>query len=146
MKKIVLLCCVLCSWGLWAQTAQEQVFAAERAFAKSMADRNIDAFAQYLADDTVFFGQQMLRGKTEVVAGWADFFKGEQAPFSWQPAQVEVSADGLLAHSSGPVKSPDGKVVATFNSVWRQTAPGVWKVQFDKGCERCGCNAAGQAN
>lgn len=124
------------------QQAQQQVFAAERAFAKSMADRDIRAFEHYLADDAVFYGQRMLRGKAQVVAGWAGLFKGGQPPFSWEPEQVEVSADGVLAYSSGPVRGPDGNVIATFNSVWRQTAPGVWKVQFDKGCERCGCETA----
>ncbi|WP_337840460.1 nuclear transport factor 2 family protein [Rheinheimera sp.] len=148
--KALLMVLLLSSQLLFAQTplqqAQQQVFAAERAFAKSMADRDIHAFEQYLADDAVFFGQSMLRGKAQVVAGWAGLFNGEQPPFSWEPEQVEVSADGILAHSSGPVKSPDGNVIATFNSVWRQTAPGVWKVQFDKGCERCGCKTTAQAD
>ena len=56
-----------------------------------------------------------------------------QAPFSWAPDQVDVLADGSLAHSSGPVLNPTGTAVARFNSVWRQEAPGVWRVVFDKG-------------
>jgi ketosteroid isomerase-like protein len=31
------------------------------------------------------------------------------------------------------VRDPDGKVIGRFNSVWRQEAPGVWRVVFDKG-------------
>jgi len=42
-----------------------QVRETERAFAKTMADRNHAAFVSFLADDTVFLGDpQTLRGKT----------------------------------------------------------------------------------
>jgi hypothetical protein len=43
---------------------------------------------------------------------------------------VEVLVSGELAHSSGPVRDPSDKVVLRFNSVWRQEAPGVWRVIF----------------
>lgn len=115
-------------------TWQAQVFAAERAFAKTMADRDHAAFATLIADDALFFSpSKVLRGRAEVAAGWKPFFDGRQAPFSWQPDQVEVLADGSLAHSSGPVRDPAGKVVARFNSIWRREAAGVWRVVFDKG-------------
>jgi len=68
-----------------------------------------------------------------VLAGWRAYFGGPRAPFSWAPDQVEVLADGSLAHSSGPVLNPAGTAVARFNSVWRQEAPGIWRVVFDKG-------------
>ena len=35
---------------------QAQVRAAEQAFSKAMADRDVDAFASHVADDAVFFG------------------------------------------------------------------------------------------
>lgn len=44
--------------------------------------------------------------------------------------------DGTLAHSSGPVRDASGKPIARFNSVWRQEAPGVWRVVLDKGSPR----------
>ena len=75
----------------------------------------------------------MRRGKAEVAARWKAFYERPQAPFSWEPDQVEVSSDGLLAHSSGPVRDPSGKLISRFNSTWRLEAPGVWRVVFDKG-------------
>jgi hypothetical protein len=33
----------------------------------------------------------------------------------------------------GPVFDPAGKCIGRFNSIWRQEAPGVWKIVFDKG-------------
>ena len=75
----------------------------------------------------------MRRGKAEVAARWKAFYERPQAPFSWEPDQVEVSSDGLLAHSSGPVRDPSGKLISRFSSTWRLEAPGVWRVVFDKG-------------
>ncbi|QTN21516.1 nuclear transport factor 2 family protein [Rhizobacter sp. AJA081-3] len=113
---------------------QAQVFAAERAFAKSMADRKLSAFASHIAEEAVFFtGAAPLRGKSEVVAGWSSYFEASVAPFSWAPDRVEVLQSGTLALSTGLVRDTDGKVIGRFNSVWRQEAPGVWRVVFDKG-------------
>ena len=117
----------------------QQVRDAETAFAKSMAQRDLGAFTKLLAPDAVFFGEGVLRGKDEVVAGWKGFFDGATAPFSWSSASVEVLASGTLAHSSGPVLDKNGNQVGTFNSIWRRDADGSWKVVFDKGCDACRC-------
>jgi len=111
-----------------------EVFAAERAFAKSMADRDYPAFGRHVAPDTLFFGNaQVHRGRDAVLAAWKAFFDGPQAPFSWEPDQVEVLASGQLALSTGPVRNPQGQVVARFNSIWKREADGRWLVIFDKG-------------
>lgn len=116
----------------------EQVRSAENGFAKTMADRDIEAFATFLADEAVFFGEgQVLRGKEAIIAGWSAYYQGEAAPFSWKSEVVEVLDSGTLAHSSGPVMTPGGKQVGTFNSIWRREADGSWKVVFDKGCPLC---------
>jgi ketosteroid isomerase-like protein len=113
---------------------QQQVLAAERAFARTMADRDAQAFARFVADEAIFFdGATPLRGRPQVVAGWARFFTGKTAPFSWEPDQVEVLDSATLALSTGLVRDPGGKVIARFNSIWRLEAPGVWRVVFDKG-------------
>jgi ketosteroid isomerase-like protein len=124
-------------------TLTEQVRSAEIAFAKSMADRDAAAFASLIGDEAVFFGNQsVMRGKTEVVAGWKRFFDGAAAPFSWKPTEVEVLASGTLAMTSGPVFDPNGARIGTFNSIWQRQADGSWKVIFDKGCPPCGdCSA-----
>lgn len=112
-----------------------QVLAAERAFAKSMADRSLDAFARFVADDAVFFSDpEPRRGKTQVVEWWSRFFTaGTPAPFSWDPDQVELLSSGALAWSTGPVRDRQGRVVSRFNSIWRRDADGSWRIVFDKG-------------
>ena len=118
---------------------QAQVEAAERAFAKTMADRDFDAFGRYVASDAIFFGggDKIQRGRDEVLAEWRRFYEGEQAPFSWEPIQVEVLSTGTLAHSRGPVRDPAGNVIAHFNSVWRLDDDGQWRVVFDRGERVC---------
>ena len=117
---------------------RKQVADTERAFARTMAERNFNAFTSFLADDAVFYaGQKPIRGKQAVAEDWKKFYEKREAPFSWEPTQVEVLESGTLAHSSGPVRDPSGKVFATFNSIWRLESPGVWRVVFDKGSEVC---------
>ena len=111
-----------------------QVADTERAFARSMADRDLAAFTRHLSAQAVFYhGATTLRGPDAIVAVWKAYYEGAAAPFSWAPDRVDVLADGSLAHSSGPVRDAAGKRVSRFNSVWRQEAPGVWRIVFDKG-------------
>jgi ketosteroid isomerase-like protein len=110
------------------------VEAREIAFAKTMADRDFDAFLTFVSPEAIFFnGNEPLKGKAAVNAAWAGFFEGPQAPFSWHPDTVEVLDSGQLAISSGPVLAPTGEVVGRFNSIWRKDADGEWRVVFDKG-------------
>jgi ketosteroid isomerase-like protein len=116
------------------ETRRAEVFAAERAFARSLADRDFAAFGRYVAEDSVFFGgSTALRGREAVLAAWRAFFEGPAAPFSWEPDQVEVLASGELALSTGLVKNPEGVVTARFNSIWQRQRDGRWLVVFDKG-------------
>ncbi len=117
---------------------REQVLETERAFARTMAERDFEAFQLFLADEAVFFsGEGVLRGRQQVAAAWSAYFEGAEAPFSWAPRVVEVLDSGALALSSGPVFGPDGTCVATFSSVWRREASGDWKIVFDKGSPHC---------
>lgn len=117
----------------------QQVRDAEIAFAKTMADRDHGAFATHVSEEAVFFDDRsVLRGRAAVAAGWAGFFEGPDAPFSWEPERVEVLDSGTLALSTGPVFDPRGNRAGTFISTWRREADGVWRVIFDKGCPPCG--------
>lgn len=119
---------------------RQQVIDAERAFARTMADRDHAAFAGFIADDTIFYSPKAVRGKAAVVAAWKRFYDTPAAPFSWEPEEVEVLDSGVLAISSGPVKNAKGELIATFTSIWRREANGQWRVIFDKGnnaCEKC---------
>ncbi len=119
---------------------KRQVEATERAFAKTMADRDLAAFKRFLSQETIFFsGPTPLRGPEAVAGWWQRYYEKPQAPFSWEPKQVEVLDSGSLALSTGPVHDPQGKLIGTFTSVWRLEAPGVWRIVLDKGDQACDC-------
>lgn len=121
-------------------TLVQQVTAAEIAFAKTMADRDHEAFVSYVAEEAVFInGGKPLRGKATIGAYWKRFYTAPTAPFSWKPDLVEVLASGVLAQSIGPVAAPGGKIIARFYSTWRLEADGRWRVIFDDGYDICEC-------
>jgi ketosteroid isomerase-like protein len=120
--------------GAAQPTPHDQVWAAELAFAQAMAQRDLNGFAAKVAQEAVFFsGTRALRGRAEVLLAWAAYFKDPEPPFSWAPDQVEVLASGRLALSTGPVRNPQGDIMARFQSVWRREEDGQWRVVFDKG-------------
>ncbi|MEO7494421.1 MAG: helix-turn-helix domain-containing protein [Massilia sp.] len=119
---------------------KRQVADTERAFAATMKARDHAAFTTFLSDEAVFYsGPTPLHGKQLVAAFWKKLYDKPEAPFSWEPDEVEVLASGTLAMSSGPVYNRDGKLISRFSSIWRQEAPGVWKIVFDHGWEVCDC-------
>jgi ketosteroid isomerase-like protein len=114
--------------------AATEVEAREIAFAKTMADRDLEAFLSFISPEAIFFnGNEPLRGPDEIARVWAPYFEGASAPFSWHPDVIEVLESGSLALSSGPVRSASGEQVGRFNSIWRKEADGRWRVVFDKG-------------
>ncbi|HEY8023513.1 MAG TPA: nuclear transport factor 2 family protein [Burkholderiaceae bacterium] len=121
---------------------QKQVMATEKAFAKTMADRDFAGFSTFLSDEAVFFSSKsVLHGKAAIAAAWKSLYEKPDAPFSWEPGVVEVLDSGTLALSSGPVRDADGKQISTFTSIWRMDRPGVWHIVFDKGNAVCDCAA-----
>ncbi|HEY4340171.1 MAG TPA: nuclear transport factor 2 family protein [Steroidobacteraceae bacterium] len=119
-------------------SVKAQVLATERAFARSMADRDQARFSQFISAEAVFFSAaNALRGKPRIVAEWSKYFKTPQAPFSWEPATVEVLDSDTLALSTGPVRDPAGKLIGTFTSIWRLEGGNTWRIVFDKGGEVC---------
>jgi ketosteroid isomerase-like protein len=117
----------------------EQVRATEIAFAKTLADRDVNAFRALIAPDVIWLADQPLRGPDQVLTRWQKFFDAPQPPFSWRPEIVEVQQGGKLALSTGPVLDPAGKRIGTYTSIWRRESTGAWKIIFDRGCPVCDC-------
>lgn len=117
---------------------RQQVAAVERAFAKTMADRDHTAFESFLSEEAVFLsGTTVKRGKQNVTAQWKSYFEEPEAPFSWEPETVSVLDSGTLAISTGPVRDAEGRRISTYTSIWRQEQPGVWRIIFDRGSQYC---------
>ena len=133
---------------LAADEAADGLRAAEIAFAASVADRDAEAFASFLDEDTVFVAAAVLRGKAAVIEAWNVFFAEDGPKLSWQPETVVVRPDGL-GLSRGPytltAPGPDGverTASGQFMSIWRRDEDGAWKILFDSGCPPCAAAAA----
>ena len=111
--------------------------ATEQAFAAAFAARDLAAFRSFLAPDTIWMGKAPLHGPDAVIAAWHGLITSPVPPFSWQPDQVLVLPSGELARTTGPVLTPEGKLTARFQSVWRRQAAGRWEIVFDFGTDVC---------
>ena len=115
---------------------KKQVIESERAFAATMKARDFEGFKRFIADEAIFFGAEgPLRGKGAIARGWRQYYDKPQAPFSWEPEEVEVVDSGTLAYSGGPIYNALGQRIGRFNSIWRLRAPGQWEVVFDRGSD-----------
>jgi ketosteroid isomerase-like protein len=117
----------------------DAVRARETAFARTMADRDLKAFASFVSEEAVFNanGAAPLVGREAIVNRWKAFYEGPKAPFSWKPDTVVVLASGHLAQTGGPVADENGEVNSRFSSIWRLEPDGQWRVVFDGGYRLC---------
>lgn len=140
---------VLCTWGIFglfgcasqpqltAPSARQAVIATELAFAKTMADRDFNAFSAFIAEEAIFLQHIPLAGKANILEHWKALYQDPKAPFSWKPDEVQVLASGKLAISTGPVIDPTGKITHKFTSIWRLRPDGKWEIIFDQGNPIC---------
>ncbi len=130
--------CASMKTSLSPDELEKQVLETERAFARTMAERNFAAFGSFISQEAVFFsGKKPLRGKEQVTRWWRRYYEEPSAPFSWEPGQVQVLDSGTLALSTGPVRDASGRLLGTFTSIWRLEAPGTWRIIFDIGNPVC---------
>lgn len=119
-------------------SARCEVWQRELGFARSVAEHDAAAFADYLHPRTAFgVGGKPTVGRTEVTAQWQGIIDGSAVKLEWYPDVVTVGGDGRTAYSSGPTLYVNPKTGAArsgrFGSVWQRDQEGVWRVIFDDG-------------
>jgi len=122
-----------------APSPGESVKAADRALAAAVAAGDAEAFGALLAEDALFLGGGVLRGREAVVAGWAPFLEeGGRLRLAWEPEEAVVAASGDLAYTVGAytltARAEDGSESVTpgrYLSVWTREGDGPWRVAAD---------------
>lgn len=132
------LCVALAASALPAQAvptdADATLWRRECAFADTLARRDLAGFAGFVSEQALFHnGPAPLRGRAAVQAYWKRYFDAPAAPFSWYPDTAELLEPDRLAHTSGPVFDPDGRLIARFHTIWRKEPDGMWRVLLDHG-------------
>ena len=131
---LVLMAATLPSLAAPPATADAELWRRECAFAATMAERNLQAFAGFVSEQAVFHsGPTPLKGREAVRRFWQRFYADAAAPLSWYPDQAELLEPDRLAHTSGPVFGADGKLSGRFHTIWRKEADGQWRVLLDHG-------------
>lgn len=122
------------------EAAKRAIKIADLEMAKAVSDRNLEKFNTLVADDAVFFGRDVARGREAVAKAWLPLFTDPSMFLKWQPDEVHVSASGDLGYSIGTYermsKDPSGRPTAatgTYVSIWRKQADGRWRAVLDIG-------------
>ena len=122
--------------------AECEVWTRELGFARSVAEHDAAAFADFIALGAVFGarGSQPQRGRDAVVAAWAGIVSGKDLLLSWYPRTVAIGGEPDIAYSSGPalyrtIEPNDGGwyQLGEYHSTWHRDDDGVWRVLFDEG-------------
>jgi ketosteroid isomerase-like protein len=117
---------------------------ADRAFARTTAEKGLDGWMGFMADDAAKTrrpGDKLTVGKAAIRAEDAAIFADPAKKLVWEPVDAHPFADGKSGVTSGRYKmiatDKDGKetVLSTggYVTVWRQDKDGSWKVVFDTG-------------
>jgi ketosteroid isomerase-like protein len=143
----------VCGWAVAGRTtppptaepdAKRELMDADLAFAKATAEKGIDGWMSFMADDAVRIaplGGKAHVGKAAVRELDAKMFADPNRKLLWEPTDGGAFADGSHGFTTGRsrvvVKSADGKeeVRSTGNYVtwWRKGPDGRWKVILDTG-------------
>ncbi|HZI66548.1 MAG TPA: DUF4440 domain-containing protein [Thermoanaerobaculia bacterium] len=122
------------------EAARRAIRIADLEMAKAVSDRNLEKFNSLVADDAVFFGRDVSRGREAVAKAWLPLFTDPSMFLKWQPDEVHVSASGDLGYSIGTYdrmsRDPSGKPASargTYVSIWRKQADGKWRAVLDIG-------------
>ncbi len=116
---------------------QEELFAADRAFAAEVAKGGAAAWASWFArTGTQFPSAGRLEGREAIEAHMQGLFDGGNQ-LHWDPVTAVAAASGDLGYTLGRWKfsNPEGVVAATGNyvSIWTRTADEGWRVAVDIG-------------
>lgn len=125
------------------RSASEEVRLADVEFDLASGDKDLDRWAELVAEDAVFFGGSgVIEGRQAVVQSWAPLFDPDGASsLRWQPVDVEVSSSGDLGYTRGrfqmTVRGEDGSdTVETgwYVTIWRKSGEeGRWRAVLDIG-------------
>jgi len=120
----------------------DALLAADRAFDAATAERKIDGFSSFLADNvaTLRADQPVLRGKAALQQDWKALLENKSLSLRWQPISAEISKSGDLGYTVGSYtitqKDENGSAAkgsGKYLTVWRLQKDGSWKVEFDTG-------------
>jgi len=112
---------------------------ADRDFNQAMADRDLQRFLSFVAEDATF---NTNRGREAVGKAWAPFFAADGPRISWAPTKAEALVAADIGYTVGTwerrSKAADGVIQTTrgqYLTVWKKQKDGSWQAAYDNGSE-----------
>jgi ketosteroid isomerase-like protein len=123
---------------------KSQLIEADRAFAKTTAEKGLEGWMSVFADDAVRIsplGGKASFGKGAIQKLDANLFSDPKRILIWEPVDAGVFADGSHGFTTGRAKAVDraagdkdqGPWTVKYVTFWRKGADGRWKVILDTG-------------
>jgi len=124
-----------------ADAAMAALLQVDRDFAKTGADKNLESFLSFVAEDVRFYSAGVMRtGKLAFREGWAKGFADPNWTITWAPLYAEAAQSADLGYTTGSFeiheKSSDGTPVVrkgSYVTIWRKQPDGTWRVALDMG-------------
>lgn len=122
---------------------EAELMEVDRAFANSMAEGGLDAWADHFAPEgAMISGQGEITGEPYIRAAMAPIFSDSTVVFTWSPDRARVAESGELGYTVGDYRisrrDSTGQLAETLDrgkyvSIWRRQPDGTWKVVADIG-------------
>ncbi len=118
----------------------EVLMQADRDFAKATAERRLEGWVGYFAEDGVSLANQPAVGREAIRATFKPLFDNASFRLEWAPVKAGILPSGTVGYTEGRATSyrtgPKGETLVQHSSyvtVWKKQADGSWKVVFDTG-------------
>jgi ketosteroid isomerase-like protein len=123
-----------------AQSGEDALLQADRDFNKATAEKKLEGWMQFMADDVVLLRGKPVFGKDAareaIKADWDD----PTYSLTWEPKHAELFKSGKMGYTSGRwtyhgknPKGEQGTLEGDYLTVWKKQADGSWKVIYDGG-------------
>lgn len=124
--------------------AETDLRAADAAFAKAAAARDVEGCVSFYADDARVLqaDQPLVAGRDAIRKSFEKSFRDAAFTLSWRIEKLEISSAGDLAYSTGTAHfTMTGSHQSTFArqtrfaTVWKRAADGKWRIELDADVE-----------
>ncbi len=121
---------------------EEVLLKADREFARATAEKGVEGFAAFLAEDVVLLngGAPIIYGRQGAIDMWSGLLTDPGASITWEPTMAVLAESGELGYTVGQyimiLTGENGErsvEKGKYVTIWRKQADGSWKVVLDGG-------------
>lgn len=125
-----------------SDATEEDLMAADRAFAVATAERGAEGWASWFAEDGVMFPQHgRVDGRAAILEQMTVAFADTNSRLEWEPVSAMLAGSGDLGYTIGRWTSKQRDNLGAWHengsgnyvTIWRRQVDGAWKAALDTG-------------